>query len=258
MTAGAQAPITNVSVVFGEGYISYPGVVSNGYYVGPYSGSVTLPGHTPLDVQFNCVDFFHDVSGAQTWTATLTNVGSGTGIGPTDATSTTRLYGNTVINSQTFSALDIYRTAAFLASTYAVPSYSNIAGTIAIQSEIWQATSSFYPQSGSSYYATQTTRTDHYTYTAPKTAAGLAADIVADRNVSTFDYADWWVVTIQGQANKDLKSSPQEFLIRIPGGGGGFTSTPEPGTLTLLGSGLFAVAGAGYRRRRKLAKAAAV
>jgi hypothetical protein len=246
-----QAQINNVSAWFKSGSVAPdPGVISHGptggsYYVGPYSGTLTL-GATTLPVIFNCVDFFHDVALNQRWTATLTNLGNGAGIGTTNANSATRLYGSVTVNSLAFTALDVYRAAAYLTSTYPAARSTNKAATIAIQNEIWQMTSLFYPQiqGEASYYATQSTRTDGYSYAASKTAAQLASDLYNYSHVANFDYSNFWVVT-SSNPSSDLKASPQEFIINKT------IATPEPGTLMLLGSGMLSMLGGGFVRRRR-------
>lgn len=257
----AQAQITNVLATFGAGYVVAPGVSSDGYYVGPYSGTLQLPGHSATPVVFNCVDFFHDISAGQGWTATLTNLGTGAGIGTTDANSTTRLYGNATVDGTLVSALDVYRTAAYLTTLYpAIPSQNAAtqAATIGIQSEIWQATTLFYPQAAPalSYYnpsydptapangTTNSQSTNHYFFNASLSANQLKSDILADKHRAGMDYYDWWVVTVQTQAMKDMKESPQELLIHLH-------TTPEPGTLVLLTTGLLGVVGTGVARRRR-------
>jgi hypothetical protein len=256
--------VTNVQTQFGTGSVwPDPGVVTSGptggpYYVGPYSGTINLGG-TTIPVVFNCVDFFHDVASGETWLSTLTNLGTGAGVGTTNANSLTRLYGNVTIDSWTFSALAVYRAAAYLTSTYPSAPSTNKPATIAVQDEIWEMTSMFYPQvqgEGSDFKALDptpgiadgfgTTTTSGYSFAAPKTAAQLASDIFTYSNESGFDYSNYWVVTA---TNSDPAGSPQEFIIRQ-------TSTPEPGTLALFGSGMLSVIGGGFVRRRRNAVAA--
>lgn len=259
--ASAAAQITNVQTTFTGGSVAPdPGVITSGptggaYYVGPYTGTIKL-GATTIPVVFNCVDFFHDVSVGETWTSTLVNLGTGAGVGTTSSNGFTRLYGNIIVNGSTFSALDVYRAAAYLVSTYPNPASSNGPGTIAIQDEIWEMTSLFYPQAGetSTFGAFDptpgiadgngTTSNNGYSFAAPKTIANLASDLMNYSNVAGFDYANSWVVT-SSNPSIDLGGSPQEFIIHQT------ISTPEPGTLVLCGSGMFGVVGAGFFRRRR-------
>ena len=258
--AGAQSPITNVTAKFTSGNVPPdPGVITSGptggsYYVGPYSGTITI-GPTTNNVIFNCVDFFHDVSSNETWTATLVNVGSGIGVGTTDADSKTRLYGTESVTPQTFSAQDVYRAAAYLASTYPSQPSQHASTTIGIQDEIWEMTSMFYPQSGenSDFQARDptpgvsdgsgTTRTDGLSFGAPETIADLSNDLYTYSHESGFDYGDYWVVT-PSDPSFNLASSPQEFIIKQT------TTTPEPGTLALFGTGMLGVIGVAFVRRR--------
>jgi hypothetical protein len=260
--ASAQAQITGVPTTFGSGNVAPdPGVIASGpvggaYYVGPYTGTIRL-GATTIPVVFDCVDFFHDVVNGQSWVSNLVNLGTGAGIGTTNANSLTRLYGTTTVNALTFSALDVYRAAAYLTSTYPSAPSTNPNATIATQNEIWEMTSLFYPQvqGEASYYQALdptpgvadgfgTTRVDGYSFSAPKTAAQLASDIYTYSNKPGFDYGDYWVVTTSDPSS-DLMSSPQEFVMRQT------ISTPEPGTLTLVGSGILSLFGGAFVRRRR-------
>lgn len=256
-----EAQITNVEATFTSSYVAPdPGVISHGptggsYYVGPYTGTLKL-GATTIPVVFNCVDFFHNVSSGQGWIANLVNLGTGAGIGTNNANSLTRLYGGKSINSTLFSALDVYRAAAYLTSQYPAGASSNPTLTVAIQTEIWQMTSMFYPQSGgelSSFSQLDPTpgiadgngtkRTDGYSFSAPQTIADLANHITNYANVANFDYSNYWVVT-SANPSSDLAASSQEFIVRQ-------TITPEPGTLALLASGMIGVFGGGLARRRR-------
>jgi hypothetical protein len=260
MGSAAGAQYTGVQTTFGTGNVAPdPGVISSGptggsYYVGPYTGTIQL-GPTTIPVIFNCVDFFHDVSSGESWLSSLVNLGTGAGIGTTNANSLTRLYGNVGINAQTFSALEVYRAAAYLTSTYPAAPSTNPSATIAIQNEIWQMTSMFYAQGQgeSSDFSSLdptpgftdgngTTRTDGYSFSAPTTAAQLASDIYAYSNEAGFDYGQYWVVT---SSNSDAANSPQEFLIHQS------ISTPEPSTLALFGTGFMGLVGGGVVRRRR-------
>src|ERR1700709_999871 len=83
MPAGAQ--ITGVTATFVKPSLDpMPGIIesspSGSYYVGPYTGTIQIPGEAQITVPFNCVDFFHDVAtNSPAWTATLSNIGTGAG-----------------------------------------------------------------------------------------------------------------------------------------------------------------------------------
>lgn len=257
-TASAQTGqvINGVQATFTAGNVAPdPGVITNGptggaYYVGPYTGAIQLGG-TTIPVIFNCVDFFHDVSSGQSWTASLSNLGgTASGVGTTDANSVTRLYGT----AAGMSALEVYRAAAYLISTYPSPSSSNAAAVINIQNTIWEMSSLFYATQPETPAFTLdptpgvndnqgTTRGDGYSFQAPLDIASLVSDVHTWANEAGFDYGSYWVVTTT-TPDSDLASSPQEFIIHQ-------TVTPEPGTLALFGSGMFGVLGGGFVRRRR-------
>lgn len=261
-TANAQTGqvITGVQSTFTSGNVAPdPGVITSGpvagggsYYVGPYTGSIKL-GSTTIPVVFNCVDFFHDVTNGESWVSSLVNLGgTAPGVGTTDANSVTRLYGSV----DGISALQVYRAAAYLISTYPSAPSANAAQTILVQNEIWEMSSLFYPQlqGETSTFASLdptpgvtdgqgTLRNDGYSFSAPLDIATLVNDVKVWSSIDGFDYGSYWVVTTTTPGS-DLASSPQEFIIHQ-------TITPEPGTLALFGSGMFGVLGGGFVRRRR-------
>lgn len=58
----AQVPVT---------FLNGGSVTADGYYVGPYNGTIGSPAQA---VQLNCVDFLHHVTNGETWNAFLTSV----------------------------------------------------------------------------------------------------------------------------------------------------------------------------------------
>ena len=194
-------------------------VTAFGYYMSPYTGTVN-----GQQVTLNCDDFFHEVAVGDVWQANETSLGSGSNL------SNTR-----------FDNLALYQQAAWLTTQYASNPASNSSESIAIQSAIWdlfQGPSapltanapdpaiSVVPQYNSSYWVTQA-QTNYAT-------AGL-------------DYNSFYVLTdVNARTAADPNApydatSKQEFIVN---------TTPEPGTLVLMATGLFAMIVVVRRRRR--------
>lgn len=70
----ASADGTTASIYFNGSYA----FANNGYGIPPYGG--TLDGNA---AQFFCVDFSHEIIAGQSWTATVTDLASGTSFGST-------------------------------------------------------------------------------------------------------------------------------------------------------------------------------
>ncbi|HEU4993474.1 MAG TPA: PEP-CTERM sorting domain-containing protein [Gemmatimonadaceae bacterium] len=165
-------------------------------------------------VVLNCVDFFHDVSLGETWWANKTVLSSGN------------------LSNTRFNNLNWYLQAAWLTQQYDANPGANANKTIAIQSAIWNIFAAASPdKTGGSGETSQS-------YWASMAAA----------NYGSVDASKFYVLTA---VNKYAPDSQQEFLVFDPRS---TTTTPEPATLTLMGTGLAAFAGMAKRRRKKNAQ----
>lgn len=202
-----------------------------GYYMSPYSGTV----NGGSVVRFNCVDFFHEVSVGETWQATTTNLGSlvNAAQGGNTATLNTLLgYTREGGNYSPATAVAIYQQAALLTTMYGANPGSDPTRSSAIQTAIWAITTNgLNPVFPAAQWIGSGSATENTT--------GFWINYAANNYLSQSAgfYDQFNILTdLDHGANGN-----QEFIY----------STPEPATLTLLGTGLLAIGGVAMKRRRK-------
>jgi hypothetical protein len=217
--AGTSAFATPVSVVF----VDEGTHIGGGYYLSPYTGTITPSGSPTSTVQLVCDDINHGVSNGDAWTANITAVTA------TDLSNT--LYGVTNVNPAGPTGNTLYEEQAYLAGQIIEDfSTSNPGAIEAIQDAMWVLTAS------PSNAVPNASSTDVQNWVA------AAQNYVASSNSSAFN--GWYVLT-----DANTGDPHQEFMFYSTDP---LTQTPEPATLALAGCGLLVVYFGGSRRRRKL------
>jgi len=176
-----------------------------GVYVGPYNFTWTSNGQDP-SIQLVCDDYSHEVYQGESWTATtylLSAMNGPTGQFPG-------------------SSLNQYEAAALLAQQIFASSNSTQIGLM--QYALWDI---FTPGASNSVYSTWTTQeqTDFGGYLTE------AQNVIAN-GCSNCNFSDIVIYTPQPNTEHPTYGLPQEYI--------GLINVPEPGSLMLLVTGLFA------------------
>ncbi len=205
-----------------------------GYYMSPYTGTVD----NTAGLRFNCVDFFHDAFVGKPWSAFQTNLG--------DLLDNPSLLAFTRQGSSGLysvpSALALYEQVAWLSDQLPANPGANantVALTNAIQTAIW-AIADNQPNNAFTqlhqYYGPLNVATSNQYDT--QFWIDKASDAYDDQAANYYD--KFYILTDQETIRDG--DGVQEFV---------YSSTPEPGTLMLFGSGAAGLAMTAVRRRRK-------
>ncbi|HLH02298.1 MAG TPA: PEP-CTERM sorting domain-containing protein [Bryobacteraceae bacterium] len=188
--------------------------VNVSFVSGNYYGPYTL-NVNGVNVQAMCMDDFLHVSGGEKWTANATAANSSnlsqTYLGSGDLGATTR-----TINGTTYSASQVYTAEVYLFSQLIQPK----ADTTDIQQAAWDIMDANSLKNDKNNTAVQ----------------GYITTAFNNLNFNTQYY------TILSQSGTYSGNSAQEFIV---------SSTPEPASLALFGSGILAAGLARFLRRRK-------
>jgi hypothetical protein len=211
-----------------------PVVSPYGYYVSPYGGTVGSQTNVPL----NCVDFFHDAFINQPWTVFTTNLGalaSAVAGGNLAMLAYTRDGANGLYTAN--EAVDIYKQVAWLTDQYATNPGSDPTRTTAIQTAIWAIANNRPANAFTSL--NQWVGTTNTASTSDLTTGYWIGQAQSQYLLQSANYYDKFYILTDANFRTATDGGRQEFI---------YSSTPEPGTLTLIGTGIAAMAA---RRRRK-------
>ena len=205
-------------------------LIANFYYVSPYSGEVGPVNQSLASdptVALNCVDFFHDVTIGEVWTADVTNLGAAAASGnPTAALSYTR-YDN----------LQLYEEMAYLTTFYSTDG-GNATEADAIQTAIWWLAYDAGATPEPLYNNNPVIEGNTNTSDTSVLQTGYWLNVAASAPTAAAYYNQFNILSGTGNPG----STAQEFIY----------STPEPGTLVLLATGLLILGVGATRARRKV------
>jgi hypothetical protein len=231
-----QMNLTTPYAPFGSAVVS-----PFGYYISPYGGTVG----SENNLRLNCVDFFHEAYINQPWTVFTTNLGAlaaAVGGGNLAMLAYTRDGANGLYSPM--EAVNIYKQVAWLTDQYAINPGANATRTSAIQTAIW-AIANNRPNNAftslNQYIGTTSTSS-----TSDLTTGYWIAQAQSQYVLQTSNYYDKFYILTDANFQTAANGGRQEFI---------YSATPEPGTLTLIGTGIAAMA-ARARRRKKAAQLA--
>lgn len=228
MVAGSAFADTD-TVVFGDGGSN----VGSGYYLSPYTGTITPTGGQTSTIALYCDDFNDEVTNGQTWSANVTSVLS--------LNLSNTLFGIMNPNPNGPAGNTLYEEEAYLATqiqnNFAV---NNLGAIEDIQDAMWVLT-----DSPSNPYNPVPNNSDP-TVQSWLAAAKLDATTYQSTGNSAVNYANWYVLTDTNKTDPH-----QEFLFYTADSQ--IFQTPEPATMALAGCGLLAVYFAGIRRKKQSA-----
>lgn len=207
--------------------------VGSGYFLSPYTGTITPTGGQTSTVALYCDDFNDEVSDGQSWSAYVTSVLS--------SNLSNTLFGTSNPNGYEPAGTTLYEEQAYLATQIQANfAANNLSAIEAIQDAMWVLTDS-----------PTNPRNPVPNYNNPTVLnwINLAANDVANyqnTGTSAVNYSNWYVLTDTNKADPH-----QEFLFYASDSH--MFQTPEPATMALAGCGLLAVYFAGSRRKKQSA-----
>jgi hypothetical protein len=235
-------------------------VTAFGYYMSPYSG--TVDGSV---VRLNCVDFFHDVWIGDVWQANDVNLGqAGANLGLLNTTRDGNAPNEATFGNSLSNVLDVYREMAWLTDQQpGNPGLNSETAlrTAAIQTAIWAIGDPGYEGSAGwginalDQYAQLNGADFNAASNDPNTTAYWIEQ--AEQNalsLSLINSGYYYRFNVVTNVSLTAEHGAQEFVYSVPADQVNFASvvsTPEPGTLVLIGTGLIGMLGVASRAKRK-------